>query len=382
MTRRTTGRLADGREILWYDVDGTPPRDIPADERDLPHTATSSQMRQDVLTGEWVALASHRQTRTFMPPADECPLCPSREGRHTEVPTPDYQVVAFENRFPSFSTRGECVEPVDDQATMPARGSLRPRPEEERDQEGIEQMRAGVGRCEVVCFSSDHDGSFATLSIAQARLVVDAWADRTTDLSQIPEVEQVFPFENRGAEIGVTLQHPHGQIYAYPFVPARAQRELDSARAYAERTGRSLFGDIVEREVADEVRVIASNEHWVAFVPYAARWPMEVHFFPRVQRPDLPSLSSAERDAFAEVYLDVLGRFDRLYSTPMPYIAAWHQAPVRQDRDLAWLHLELYSTRRGEGKLKYLAGSESGMGAFVGDVLPEQQAQQLKEAGA
>ena len=128
--------------------------------------------------------------------------------------------------------------------------------------------------------------------------------------------------------------------------------------------------------------MIASNEHWVAFVPYAARWPMEVHFFPRVQRPDLPSLSSAERDAFAEVYLDVLGRFDRLYSTPMPYIAAWHQAPVRQDRDLAWLHLELYSTRRGEGKLKYLAGSESGMGAFVGDVLPEQQAQQLKEAGA
>ncbi|WP_169787774.1 galactose-1-phosphate uridylyltransferase [Luteipulveratus mongoliensis] len=358
---RTTGELADGREIIWYDVEGSPPRVPGTDERDLPHTATSSQMRQDVLTGEWVAIASHRQSRTFMPPADECPLCPSREGRHTEVPTADYQVVAFENRFPSFSSHTDGVVPVDD---------------------GIEHMRAGVGRCEVVCFSSDHDGSFGSLSPEQARLVVDTWADRTTDLSAVEGVEQVFPFENRGAEMGVTLQHPHGQIYAYPFVPARAQRELESARAYRAETGRSLFGDIVEREVADGVRVIASNDSWVAFVPYAARWPMEVHFFPRVQRPDLPSLTDAERDDFARVYLDVLARFDRLYSTPMPYIAAWHQAPVHVDRDLAWLHLELYSTRRGEGKLKYLAGSESGMGAFVGDVLPEQQAEQLREAGA
>ncbi|MDE9366719.1 galactose-1-phosphate uridylyltransferase [Luteipulveratus sp. YIM 133132] len=361
MTRRTTGRLADDREIIWYDVDGSPERSVPVDPRDLPHTATSSQMRLDPLTGEWIALASHRQSRTFMPPADECPLCPSRDGRHTEVPSEDYQVVAFENRFPSFSNRGEGIDPVDD---------------------GLEQVRAGVGRCEVLCFSSDHDGSFAALTPQQARLVVDAWADRTSALAQTPGVEHIFPFENRGREIGVTLQHPHGQIYGYPFVPPRARTELASARAYAERTGRSLFGDIVAQELADGTRVVVESEHWVAFVPYAARWPMEVHLYPRVQRPDIPSLTDAERDDFARVYLDVLGRFDRLYSTSMPYIAAWQQAPVHQDRDLAWLHLELFSIRRGEDKLKYLAGSESGMGAFIGDVAPEQQAQMLREAKA
>ena len=356
--QRTAGLLADGREIIWFDVDGSPPRSAVDDPRDLPQTIASSQLRLDVLTQQWISMASHRQSRTYMPPADECPLCPSRDGRHTEVPSEEYQSAAFENRFPSFSTHVEGIESVDD---------------------GITQLRPGIGRCEVVCFTSDHDGSFAGLTQEQARLVVDVWADRTTALSSSPGVEQVFPFENRGAEIGVTLQHPHGQIYGYPFVPPQAHAELRSAREHLAETGRSLFGDIIERELRDEVRVVVDSEHWVAFVPFAARWPMEVHLFPRRQVPDIPALNDAERDDFARVYLDVLGRFDRLYSTPMPYIAGWQQAPVHTDRDLAWLHLELFSVRRGEGRLKYLAGSESAMGAFVGDVLPEQQAERLRD---
>ncbi len=356
--QRTAGLLADGREIIWFDVDGSPARSAVDDPRDLPQTIASSQMRLDVLTQQWISMASHRQSRTYMPPADECPLCPSSDGRHTEVPSEEYQSVAFENRFPSFSTHVEGIDSVDD---------------------GITALRPGIGRCEVVCFTSDHDGSFAGLTQQQARLVVDVWADRTTALSSSPGVEQVFPFENRGAEIGVTLQHPHGQIYGYPFVPPQTHHELHSAREHLAETGRSLFGDIIERELRDEVRVVVDSEHWVAFVPFAARWPMEVHLFPRRQVPDIPALNDAERDDFARVYLDVLGRFDRLYSTPMPYIAGWQQAPVHTDRDLAWLHLELFSVRRGEGRLKYLAGSESAMGAFVGDVLPEQQAERLRQ---
>ena len=138
-------------------------------------------MRLDVLTQQWISMASHRQTRTFHAAGDECPLCPSSEGRHTEVPSQEYQSVAFENRFPSFSSHIEGVEPVDDSIT---------------------RLRPGIGRCEVVCFTSDHDGSFAALTQQQARLVVDVWADRTEALSSSPGVEQVFPFENRGAEIG------------------------------------------------------------------------------------------------------------------------------------------------------------------------------------
>jgi UDPglucose--hexose-1-phosphate uridylyltransferase len=192
-------------------------------------------------------------------------------------------------------------------------------------------------------------------------------------------VEQVFPFENRGEEIGVTLGHPHGQIYAYPFVTPRTRRMLDSARRHHVRTGRNLFADVLAAEVADGRRIVARGTHWTAFVPAAARWPFEVHLYPHRQVPDLPALDDAERDDFAAVYSGVLRRFDALFDSPMPYIAAWHQAPVRTDRDLAYLHLELFSIRRSQQKLKYLAGSESGMGVFINDIPPERAAEMLRE---
>ncbi|TWP37902.1 galactose-1-phosphate uridylyltransferase [Leekyejoonella antrihumi] len=359
--QRTTGRLADGREIIWYDADGTRRVAVP-DRRDLAQATSTSQMRLDPLTDEWIAVASHRQSRTYMPPADQCPLCPTTDGRLSEVPSSDYQVVAFENRFPSLSTY------LDDTSVT--------------NLEGLEQTRPGAGRCEVICFTSSHDTSFAQLSSAEARLVVDAWADRTRDLSGIETVQHVFPFENRGVEIGVTLQHPHGQIYAYPFIPPRALTELTRAEAYAAEHDSNLFGDTIKAEIADGSRVLIDSSEWIAFVPFAARWPMEVHFYPKRQVPDLPGLDDAQRDDFTAVYLDILQRFDRAYTPPTPYIAAWQQAPVREHREQAWLHLELYSVRRAEGKIKYLAGSESGQGAFVNDGLPEQLAERLRDAAS
>lgn len=352
---RVDGTLADGREIFWFDPDGTG-RSAALDRRELgPHDAGAT-VRYDPLSGEWIALAAHRQSRTFMPSASECPLCPTRPGSLSEVPSADYNLVAFENRFPSFGGAG---------------GSLPDRPD------GLEREQAAVGRCEVLCFSSDHTGSFADLTRAQARLVVDAWADRTAALSALPQVEYVFPFENRGAEIGVTLQHPHGQIYGYPYIPPRVRTELASARRHREATSRDLFADIIESEDAGP-RVVAADDHWLAFVPYAARWPMEVHMYPRRKVADLTGLSGAERDSFAVMYLRILRGFDRLYDSRLPYIAGWHQAPSRIDRDLAWLHLEAFSIRRSADKLKFLAGSESAQGAFIGDVAPEEQADRLR----
>jgi UDPglucose--hexose-1-phosphate uridylyltransferase len=233
----------------------------------------------------------------------------------------------------------------------------------------------------VVCFTSDHNASFASLSPARVRTVLDALADRTAELSAQPYVEQVFCFENRGVEIGVTLHHPHGQIYAYPFVTPRTRTMLDAARRHSELTGGgNLFADVLAAERAAGVRVVAENEHWTAYVPAAARWPFEVHVAPHRQVPDIPALDDAERAAFGPLYLDVLRRFDGLFDGPMPYISAWHQAPVRSGRELAYLHLQLFSIRRAPGKLKYLAGSESGMGVFINDVSPEQAAQLLRSA--
>lgn len=353
---RTSGVLADGREIFWYDADdGT--RTATPDHRDLPPAQPDSQMRRDPLTGDWIAVASHRQTRTFMPSASECPLCPTRDGWSSEVPSDDYEVVVFENRFPSFSTH-----------SAPATETGDP----------LQETHPGLGRCEVICFGSDHDASFADLSPERARLVLDTWADRTRTLSEIDTVEYVYPFENRGAEIGVTLQHPHGQIYGYPYVPRTASRELASAEAYAAEHGRNLFGDIIDSERRDGSRVILETNEWIAFMPFAARWPIEVHVYPLRRVRDLPQLDEAQRDDFARIYLDLLGRLDRLYSVPTPYISGWQQAPVRRHREEAWLHLELLSVRRAESKIKYLAGSESGQGGWVNDGLPEQVADRLR----
>ncbi|MFD2417257.1 galactose-1-phosphate uridylyltransferase [Amycolatopsis pigmentata] len=359
--KRTVRQLADGREIIYFDERPDAPAREAVDTRDLPPVAATSEIRLDPLAGEWVALAAHRQTRTYKPPTDLCPLCPSRPGKPSEIPEADYDVVVFENRFPSFSEDvSGSPSTVDDMGLVPT--------------------APGRGRCEVVCFTSDHDGSFATLSPQRVRTVVDAWADRTEALSIVEGVEQVFPFENRGEEIGVTLHHPHGQIYGYPFVTPKTRRMLEVARSYQEKHGRPVLGDVLAAERKSGTRVIAESEHWTAFVPPAARWPVHVLVVPRRQVPDIPALTSGERDDFARLYLDVLGRFDRLYDRPLPYIASWNQAPVRTERDLGWLHLELFSILRARDKLKYLAGSESGMGVWINDATPEQIADRLRAA--
>jgi UDPglucose--hexose-1-phosphate uridylyltransferase len=342
--KKTSTRLADGRELLYYDSRDDAVRDA-VDRRPLDPISTVSEVRRDPLLGDWVAIASHRQSRTYHPPADACPLCPSRDGRLSEIPAADYDVAVFENRFPSLA--------------------------------------GDSGRCEVVCFTSDHDASFADLTEEQAGLVLEVWADRTAELAELPQVEQVFCFENRGAEIGVTLGHPHGQIYAYPFVTPRTELMLRSAGEHRARTGRNLFDDLVERERADGVRVVREGEHWVAFVPYAAHWPYEVHLYPRRRVPDLRALDEAARTELPQIYLELLRRFDRIFGVgepPTPYIAAWHQAPFHHAgrRDFG-LHLELFTIRRTPGKLKFLASSESGMSVFINDVPPEAAAERLRE---
>jgi UDPglucose--hexose-1-phosphate uridylyltransferase len=336
------------------------------DTRPLSPAGGGSQLRYDVLTGEWVAIASHRNDRTFLPPKDECPLCPTGRGVvPSEVPASDYDVVVFENRFPSLSLQVEG-----------APGLV--------DGEPLFPQRPGTGRCEVVCFTSDHSASFASLDPRRVRTVIEAWADRTAVLSELPGVEQVFCFENRGQEIGVTLHHPHGQIYGYPFVTPRTERLLDRAAAHHRATGGHLLADVLAAERRAGTRVVLAGEHWTAYVPAAARWPVEVHLAPHRDVPDLPSLDEAERAELAEVYLELLRRADRYFDgvQALPYIAGWHQAPLGPRRPLGRLHLQLFSVLRAPGKLKYLAGSESGMGAWVNDSQPERIAARLREVAS
>ena len=363
--RRTATRLSDGRELIYFD-DSEPRRSRgPADLRALTAVERGGEVRWDARVGQWVALAAHRMDRTHQPSGGENPLAPTRDGRRTEIPADDYDVVVFENRFPSF-------------AGPPAAATL-------LDGEPLWPRRAAAGRCEVLSFSPDPAASLGDVGPTRMRTVIEAWADRTRELALLDGVEQVFCFENRGAEIGVTLPHPHGQIYAYPFLPPDTVAVLGQLRRHRAATGRNLLDDLLAAELRSGRRLVAEGERWVAYVPAAARWPVELEVAPRRHVPDLCALTDPERAELAEFYPELLRRLDRYFtdedgaSMPLPYVSAWHQAPVRAGRDEFRLHLRLFSVRRSAGKLKYLAGSESAMGVWINDTTPEAIADRLRE---
>jgi len=381
--RVTATHLADGRELFYFD-DSEPyvsggatrrlddPRPLPdrfaPDEHGRP--ATGPELRRDPLTGEWVAMAAHRMNRTFLPPADANPLAPARPGaryQDGEIPAEDYDVVVFENRFPSLLR----VPGATDDVTL-------------ADGEELWQQRPAAGRCEVVCFSSDPTASLRTVSPRRMRTIIEAWAHRTTALNATPGVQQVFAFENRGKEIGVTLHHPHGQIYALPYLAPRTATMLETARAHRAATGRLLGRDVLDAELRHGARVVLESAHWAAYVPFAARWPVEVHLVPRRDVPDLPALDDDERADLAATYLELLRRLDLFFvdddtALPLPYISGWHQAPAHEGREDWRLSLQLFSVLRAPGKLKYLAGVESGVAAWVSDTTPERIAHRLQE---
>ena len=355
---RTDRTLMDGRTIRYYDTEGQVR--TAEDQRDVEEQPAIGEMRLDPLNNEWVVIAAHRQGRIFLPPKELNPLAPSRPGFLTEIPESDYEVVVFDNRSPSLRPPSEAF-------SAPAHPDFESLP------------IPAAGKCEVVCFTSNYDASFKDLSHKQIRTVLEAWRDRTAELSELPYIEHIAPFENRGEEVGVTLNHPHGQIYAYSYLPPKTARMLDVAQAHHKKTGRVLLDDIVAREIKDEVRIVAENSEWVAYVPYASRYPFEIHVAPRRSVPDFVALDEAASESFAPIAKEVLQRLDGVFGVTMPYIASWHQAPVRQGRDFLRLHWQIQSIRRAPGKLKYLAGSESAFGAFMMDLKPEQSAQQLRE---
>ena len=323
-----------------------------------------NERRYDPTTGEWVTFATHRQSRTYKPAADYCPLCPTLPGAaETEIPYPSFEVVTFDNRFPSFgghppppSVEGTALYPVE----------------------------TASGRCEVVVYSDDHGTTFSELGDERVRMLVDVWTDRWRTLGAADDVGYVMPFENKGDVIGTTLSHPHGQIYAYPDVPPRPLRELRAAQDHLRRTGRCVECDVVAAEMADGRRLVHTDDDWVAWVPFWARFPYEVHVAPRRHRPSLGVLDGPDRAALARLLQTVARAYDGLWGFSLPYVMAFHQRPTNDDEawdEVSHLHVEFSPPHRSADRLKYLAGSELAGGAFVTDVAPEDAATRLREAG-
>lgn len=355
--RRTA--LADGRYFLFYDFEREP--EILPPRGPMPPAAGTGELRRYVQTGEWVVTAAHRQGRTHLPPLESCPFCPSREGAPpTEVPATDYEIAVFENRFPSL-----WRDPPAPTAASPD-----------------ERVRPARGRSEIVLYTPDHDAAFPNLGLEHVARLIAVWAHRYLELGGEAGIEYVYVFENRGEEIGVTLHHPHGQISAYPFVPPIPAAELAAARRHREATGRCLHCDVVSEERNDGRRVLVDKSGIVAFVPFAARWPYEVHVYPARHVPHIAGLDGGEVWGLAAVLLRLVGAYDALFERPMPYVMAMHQAPVSggvwdADPD-AHYHIEFYPARRARDRLKFRAGSETGMGVFINDVLPEVAAAELR----
>ena len=343
----------DGRALWLYSREPIP--DGLAAPSSGPRGNLSSDFRWHPLRGEWVAFASHRQNRTFLP-ADFNPLAPMTDPAHpTEIPAGRYDVAVFENLFPTMA-----LEPGDPSDT-------------------IVPTRRGRGVCEVVVFTQDAEASLGMLPLSHVELLIDVWADRTEALGAIDDITYVMPFENRGVEVGVTLHHPHGQIYAFPFVPPIAARELSEQRAYFEKHGRSLLADHVDAEIRDGRRVLYASDGVAAFVPAFARYAYEVWIAPRRAAASLVDLTRDERRDFARALKTVLLKYDGLWSKPFPYVMAFHQAPTDgAPHPESHVHVEFYPPYRMAGRLKYLAGSELAAGVFTADTLPEEKAAELR----
>lgn len=324
-----------------------------------------SELRWNPVLGEWVITATHRQERTFLPPADYCPLCPTKpDGFPTEIPAASYDIVSFENKFPAF------------QHPAPAPAV-----------EGTElfPVRPADGKCEVVVYTPVHTGTLADQSLDRVHHLVRVWRHRYEHLGALPGVEYVFIFENKGTVIGVTLEHAHGQIYAYPFIPALPARKLANAAAHLQRTGRCLFCDVVASERADGRRIVAESDAFVAGVPFYARWPYEVHIWSRRHLGSLSELTPREDRELAALIRLIARAYDRLpgFEPPFPYMMALFQRPTDgAPHDEAHFHVEFYPPFRRPGRLKYLATAEAGGGNFINDTLPEEKAAEMRAAVA
>jgi UDPglucose--hexose-1-phosphate uridylyltransferase len=345
----------DGRSLTLYG------REKPRINGDVPSPFAEPldaqpHLRWHPLRGEWITYAAHRQGRTFLPPPDYNPLAVTTDfAKPTELPPGKWDVAVFDNRFPSLALSAREPPPK------------------------IVPTAPGRGKCEVVVYTQDPGTSLGALPLDHIELLLSVWGDRTSRLAAVDGIKYVLPFENRGIEVGATLHHPHGQIYAYPCVPpVPANMQRAALENYAAH-GRGILQDLIQREIEADERIIYRGEHAVAFVPVCARYPYEVWVAPIEPVAGFADLSAEQMADTARALKTVLLKYDGLWKRSFPYLMAWYQAPTDGEaHPESHLHAEFYPPYRTRDKLKYLAGTELAAGFFAMDALPEDKARELQ----
>jgi len=309
------------------------------------------ELRYNPLTGQWIMVSAVRRNRPWRP-RDFCPFCPG-----TEETSYGWEVLLLPNRFPMLSFDA-------------------PKPEQE---EFYIKARA-IGQCSVIVETPEHElRDLDELPKEQIIKVVELWKEATAKLMENPRVAYLAIFRNKGEEIGVSLTHPHGQLYALPFIPLKARLKIKNSRKYFHRHGECLFCRILEEESKGE-RLIYENENFAAFMPFFANWPFEVHVYPKRHVQWLTQLTPKESEDLGEILRVVTGTLNTLFERQMPYVMNVYQAPFKGNYPFYHLHIEFYPLLREKEKLKYAAGIEMGTWEFTYDGVPEENAQKLREA--
>lgn len=314
-----------------------------------------SVLRFNPFLNDWVIIAANRQLRPDMP-SNWCPFCPG-SGR---VP-PQYDVYAYDNDFP-------VLEQKEPEGLLP--------------QNSFNKAGSAYGKCEVILYHPDHTMTLPQLPVAHIRKLVDLWCLRTQELSKDKKIKCIFIFENRGKEVGVTMPHPHGQLYAFGWIPKTIQTELDSSKKYYNKERQCLMCNTIKNEIEDNRRIICENEYFIAFIPFFSAWPYGLYIASKEHITLLNHLDDKRRDSLAEILKKVTGSYDALFDRQFPYMMAVHQIPVNtfDSSEYYHLHIEFYPLLRAPEKQYFRASCETGAGAYCNVILPEESAEELRKA--
>lgn len=313
-----------------------------------------AELRYDPLTNDWIMIASHRQNRPQMP-KDWCPFCPG-SGK---VPD-DFDVLEYDNDFPALSQN----PPVPDDVAA-----------------GPYKTAPCHGKCEVILYSKEHTVTLPELPLPHVRKLVDLWCERHEIISADEKIKYVFIFENRGDVVGVTMPHPHGQIYGYPFIPKKLELECASIKKHKEETGKCLICDMMETEISEKKRIIFENEDFVVFIPFFSAYPYGLYIVSKTHKQYITEFTEREKDNLAAAIKNAAGTLDSLFDYTFPYMMCMHQAPVNSgDMSDFHFHIEFYPPMRSRDKQKFNASSETGAWAHCNPTCPEEKAEELRAA--
>ncbi len=311
------------------------------------------ELRYNPLTDEWVIISAETQKRPVQPSQQSCPICIGGAELAEE-----YDLVSFDNKFPAL---------------------LREPPEIKED--NFFQRRKSYGVCEVVVYTSDHQTALPGMPLKQIEKLVEMWVDRTVELSNYEFVKYIFIFENRGKEVGASLSHPHGQLYAFPFIPKRISAKLEAMKKWYKEKNSCVVCDIVNQELLKKERIVCQTNHFIAVVPFYARFPFEVHIYPKRHVSYITQLSGEERTDFALILKLVTLKYDALFQQEFPYMMMFFQGPVNVafNEEVFHFHVEFNPPKRDKDKIKWMASVETGTWAFINPIVPEQAAKMLRE---